>query len=99
MTHFTYKIYINKEEVYATFSQHELDKECLKLDNKDKEYTIVKAKVKKICKLTNDKLSWILEVDNKTILFDGSDNAEYFSKLYTNLGYAIKWDRNKWKRN
>ena len=50
------------------------------------------------CKITNDKFSWVLEVDGKTITFNGSDNADYFAGLYTILGYSIEWDRDKWQR-
>jgi hypothetical protein len=46
----------------------------------------------KICKITNDTFSWILEVDNETITFNGQSNAEYFGNLYTNLGYKIIWN-------
>lgn len=49
-----------------------------------------------ICEIINDKFSWILKVDNREILFNGSDNAEYFAELYTKLGYEIVWDRDKW---
>ena len=54
---------------------------------------------KKICKLTNDKFSWVLEVDEHTITFNGSDNADYFAELYSKLGYEIIWDRDKYKRD
>lgn len=50
-----------------------------------------------ICKIINDKFSWVLEVDGKTILFNGSANADYFAELYAKLGYEIIWDRDKWK--
>ena len=52
-----------------------------------------------VCKITNDKFSWVLEVDGKTITFNGSDNADYFAELYTKLGYSIEWDRDKWQRD
>ena len=52
-----------------------------------------------ICKITNDKFSWVLEVDGKTIAFNGSDNADYFAELYTKLGYEIIWNRDKWKED
>lgn len=44
-----------------------------------------------ICKITNGKFSWVLEVDGKTITFNGSDNADYFAEIYTKLGYTIEW--------
>jgi hypothetical protein len=50
-----------------------------------------------ICKITNDKFSWALTVDGRTITFNGSDNADYFAELYAKLGYEIIWDRDKWK--
>jgi len=62
----------------------------IKLNNNMKEY---------ICKITNDKFSWVLEVDRQTITFNGSNNADYFAELYTKLGYEIVWDRDKWKRD
>lgn len=49
------------------------------------------------CKITNDKFSWVLEVDGKTILFQGSDAADYFAGVFAKLGYKIVWDRDKWK--
>ena len=52
-----------------------------------------------VCKITNDKFSWVLEVDGKTITFNGSDNADYFAELYTKFGYNIEWDRDKWQRD
>ncbi|NRA77300.1 MAG: hypothetical protein HRU18_03745 [Pseudoalteromonas sp.] len=52
-----------------------------------------------VCKITNDKFSWVLEVDGKIITFNGSDNADYFAELYTKLGYNIEWDRDKWQRD
>ena len=50
-----------------------------------------------ICRITNDKFSWVLEVDGKTIPFNGGDNADYFAELYAKLGYEIIWDKDKWK--
>jgi hypothetical protein len=52
-----------------------------------------------VCKITNDKFSWVLEADGKTITFNGSDNADYFAKIYTKLGYTIEWDKDKCKRD
>lgn len=52
-----------------------------------------------ICKITNDKFSWVLEVDGKTITFNGGDIADYFAELYTKLGYEIILDRDKWKED
>ena len=52
-----------------------------------------------VCKITNDKFSWLLEVDGKTITFNGSDNADYFAEIYTKLGYSTEWDKDKWKRD
>lgn len=52
-----------------------------------------------ICKITNDKFSWVLQVDGKTIPFNGSDNADYFADLYTKLGYNIEWDKDKWQED
>ena len=56
-----------------------------------------------ICKITNNKFSWVLEwvleVDKQTITFNGSDNADYFAELYTKLGYTIEWDRDKLQRD
>ena len=48
-----------------------------------------------ICKITNDKFSWVLEVDKQTITFNGSSNADYFAELYTKLGYKIVWGRDE----
>jgi hypothetical protein len=53
--------------------------------------------VEHICLLTNDKFSWLLEVDNQKICFQGSHHADYFANHYRKLGYKIKWNKNKWK--
>lgn len=53
----------------------------------------------KVCKIINDISSWVLEVDGKTILFNGFENADYFAELYTKLGYKVEWDINKWLRD
>jgi len=67
---------------------------------KDKNKTLnIDLKTNPICKIINDKLSWVLEVDSKKINFNGSSNADYFSEIYTNLGYTIEWDKNKWKQD
>lgn len=52
-----------------------------------------------ICKITNDKFSWVMEVDGKRILFQGGDNAEYFAELYTKLGYYVFVDKDKWQED
>jgi len=44
----------------------------------------------KICKIINSQFSWILEVDNEKISFQGSHNADYFERHYTGLGYKIE---------
>ena len=46
----------------------------------------------KLCKLTNAKFSWILEVDRQTISFQGAINADYFAEHYENLGYKVEWE-------
>jgi hypothetical protein len=51
-----------------------------------------------VCKITNDKFSWVMEVDGRTILFNGSENADYFAETFAKLGYEIVWDRDKWQR-
>lgn len=53
----------------------------------------------KICKLVNDKFSWIMYVDNLAIPINGLLYAEYFAGHYKTLGYTIEWDRDKWKRD
>lgn len=51
---------------------------------------------KKTCHIINDRFSYILEVDEQQIPFQGSHNAEYFEKHYLNMGYDVKYtDRNK----
>ena len=44
----------------------------------------------KTCKIINAQFSWILEVDNRSILFQGSSGADYFEKHYKKLGYNIE---------
>jgi uncharacterized protein YmfQ (DUF2313 family) len=53
----------------------------------------------KKCKITNDKFSWVLEVDGVVITFDGGSAAEYFEQHYTALGYEVEVDREKWKQD
>lgn len=60
--------------------------------------SITEVPTKPICKLVNDKFSWVLKVDGRSIWFDGSDNADYFAELYRNLGYEIEWDRDAYKQ-
>jgi len=43
----------------------------------------------KVCKLTNGRLSWLLEVDGMRIPFTGMEVAEYFADHYKKLGYEI----------
>lgn len=57
-----------------------------------------KLKIQRICKLVNDRFSWILYVDGEEIGFTGMHHAEYFAKHYENLGYTIEWDKDKYKR-
>ena len=51
----------------------------------------------KTCKIDNDCFSWIMYVDGRTINFDLADNADYFEKLYRDLGYKVIRNDNKWK--
>lgn len=44
----------------------------------------------KICKLINEKFSWILKVDGHEIVFNGSWNADYFEQHYSELGYKVE---------
>lgn len=54
----------------------------------------------KNCVLENASFSWILHVDGKSINFDGSHNADYFSKHYKDLGYTVKTiNNNQYTRN
>lgn len=43
------------------------------------------------CILTNNKLTWTLEADDKKISFVGRENAEYLAFIFSKLGYAITW--------
>jgi len=43
----------------------------------------------KICKVINDKLTWLLEVDGKRISFTGEENAMYFLNHYRQLSYSV----------
>lgn len=54
------------------------------------EKTQAEAKYK-MCKLVNGNFSWILEVDGKTIAFNGASNADYFAKHYESIGYKVEW--------
>ena len=55
--------------------------------------------MKKTCKLVNDKFSWVMYVDGEVITFNGKYAALYFAKHYERLGYIIKWDMDKWRRD
>jgi len=52
----------------------------------------------KICKIVNDRFSWVLEVDKKEIPFQGRSNALYFETIFKQLGYTIVWDLDKYKQ-
>lgn len=51
----------------------------------------------KKCRIYNDTLTWVMEVDNHTIAFSGSYNAEYFKELYTSFGYDVEFDADYYK--
>jgi len=38
-------------------------------------------------------------VDGEVITFNGKYAALYFAKHYERLGYIIKWDMDKWRRD
>jgi len=44
----------------------------------------------KICKIINGQFSWILEVDEEKISFQGGWNADYFERHYSELGYEVE---------
>jgi len=44
----------------------------------------------KICKIINSQFSYILEVDEQKISFNGGWNADYFVEHYKTLGYEVK---------
>lgn len=45
----------------------------------------------KKCVITNGDNSWELNVDGVSINFTGSDNAEYFRRHYSDMGYDVKF--------
>ena len=53
---------------------------------------------KKVCKIINDRFSYVMEVDGKVITFDGGIAFEYFKQHYSELGYQMEFDMDKWKR-
>lgn len=53
----------------------------------------------KICRITNTRFSWILEVDGETIPFQHNWNAEYFKNHYQSLGYMVEEVNNYAFRN
>ena len=46
--------------------------------------------MKRKCIIENAQFSYILRVDNQKILFNGSDNADYFEEHYKKLGYEVE---------
>ena len=56
---------------------------------KYRERNVKLADAKKVCKITNGKHSWVIEVDGQTIMFNWSHNAEYFRDHYTALNYLV----------
>lgn len=46
--------------------------------------------VPKVCRIINGLLSYCLEVDGEVIPFSGSYNADYFEKLYKEMGYTVE---------
>jgi len=55
--------------------------------------------MKKTCKIINDKFSWVLEVDNFTILFQGGRSADYFADHYKELGYDVQMVLDRWEED
>ena len=47
---------------------------------------------KKMCKIINGRFSWILEVEDQMIVFQGYSSAEYFLHHYKKLGYDVEID-------
>lgn len=43
----------------------------------------------KICTIINDRFCYRLVVDGEDISFQGAHNADYFARLYTDLGYTV----------
>ena len=74
-----------------------------KLDEKERQMLLSKIKApvtieativeEKLCKLTNARFSWILDVDGQTISFQGAINADYFAVHYESLGYKVEWEK------
>ena len=44
----------------------------------------------KICKIINSQFSYILEVDEMKISFQGGHNADYFEEHYSELGFKVE---------
>jgi hypothetical protein len=44
---------------------------------------------KPVCKITSDKVCWVLDVDGQRIAFKGFSSTEYFAEHYERLGYEI----------
>lgn len=47
------------------------------------------------CIITNGEYSWLLEVDGKSIIFQGGFAADYFYEHYSELGYEmvmVNWE-------
>lgn len=44
----------------------------------------------KICRLINERFSWILAVDGQEIPFQGGHNVDYFKNHYEKLGYTVE---------
>lgn len=53
---------------------------------------VTKTESTKKCIITNDKFTWILDVDGKKMYFTGTDAAEYFKDLYESLGYEVEFN-------
>jgi hypothetical protein len=51
--------------------------------------------MEKICIITNGQLFWELEVNGKSISFQGDDSAEYFRDHYNSLGYKLEFKEQK----
>jgi hypothetical protein len=45
----------------------------------------------KKCKIVNGEFSWFMQVDGNTIVFSGSDAADYFKTHYEGLGYEVEF--------
>lgn len=82
--------HLQREQIYQIWQVEQTEEE--------KPVVQPDSKPLKKCKIVNGKFSYYLEVDGRTINFDGGSNADYFKEHYESLGYEVEMDLEAYKK-